>query len=247
MFCCWFPIKSTKLQVLSHLDSVISPRAFAATTLFGWPLQPKMRRWFWGGKTAQKLYFFLQNLFQREENDTLSRVSMEHWILWNVSARKWRHLKPFQLQLQSEMCQCQTWDLLKSMKNPTFELSWAPLLTPSASSLICLFHFSSCLHPVLKTSLSLSTQPFPPPAALICVLQSSGINSSWVHIKYLMEIHEALRDLSESVSGKINQTRMGKIWMFENGNQSIFSPNLTILIPSKCPRKIYVFLLYLNF
>lgn len=31
-----------------------------------------------------------------------------------------------------------------------------------------------------------------------------------MHIKYLMEMHELLGHLSESVSGKINQTRIGK-------------------------------------
>lgn len=43
-----------------------------------------------------------------------------------------------------------------------------------------------------------------------------GINSSWVHIKYLMEMHEALGHLSDSVSGKINQTGIGKIWGFQD-------------------------------
>lgn len=96
----------------------------------------------------------------------------------------------------------------------------------SFSDPLCLLSYlslslPSCLRPVLKISFSLDTT-LPSLTALIRLLQSFGINSSWVHIKYLMEMHEALGDLSESVSGKINQTRIGKIWVFEDGCQYFF-------------------------
>lgn len=43
-----------------------------------------------------------------------------------------------------------------------------------------------------------------------------------MHIKYLMEMYEALGHLSESVSGKINETRIGEIWVSEDGDQYFF-------------------------
>lgn len=84
------------------------------------------------------------------------------------------------------------------IKNPASPRHQLLSLTSSASSLNCLFHFC---HEFLFSR----QNPFLCDDSDLFTAKAQALNSSWVHIKYLMEMREAFGDLSESVSAKMNR------------------------------------------
>lgn len=158
--------------------------------------------------TENYLFFFppwskISCSLNRTDFRALSKVlSSEKYIFRNVLARRLWHLPLFQpkrLQPFSRICQLQPWNRLINQKSHFWSVRhW--LRPPSASALVCLFHSRHAFALSWKFLSSQHNASLHDCSDLVASVL--GINCSWVHIKYLMEEH---RDLSASVSGKINQ------------------------------------------
>lgn len=178
----------------------------------------------WAGGLRVKIGTKLSRLHCGANSDAGSAPAWREWSSWhfvksvkgstgylpifgNVLAWKWWHLKLFQPKRSFNVSI--SLQAFLSIKNPTFEASWTPLSDPLCFSSYLSVSLRSCLRFAVKISFSRhncslhdGSDPF---------AANLGINSGWVHIKYLMEMHEALGHLSQSVSGQMNQARIRKI------------------------------------